>query len=184
MRRTAPFLLAALLVLGCRSTYQPPQPRDIAKDSLIEAPREQVWQTALRYFAERDIPIESSDHATYSIATKPVDLAATFAAPADAAKPAPLQTPWCDCGRARMLHVWATTQRVLVSFAVVLRGRSPSSTDAAIDVSFDGVKLGKRRPHVSRYDVEMPLQCVSTGRLERALVRYLRDAAASPARAR
>jgi hypothetical protein len=99
----------------------------------------------------------------------------SFAASKFAGKKIPLKNEWCDCGEAKIGNVWSTTTRILFTFNIVLRAQSASETDATINVFFDGTKLGKRNLYASRSDVEMPLQCISTGNLERDLLRHLRD---------
>ena len=169
--------LAALALAACSSTYVPPQARDVKKSTVVGAPAEKVWQTVIRYFAENNIPIENLDHSSFFIKTKPVDLTVTFAASSYAGKKIPLKNQWCDCGDAKIANVWSSSQRILLSFNIVLRSQAEDTTDAGINVFFDGVKLGKRNAYASGYDIEMPLQCVSTGKLEQDLLRYLAQSA-------
>jgi hypothetical protein len=176
VRRLLP-LFVALLSLAC-SSYQPPQPRVIAKTTIIPAPPEAVWQEVIRYFAEKNLPIENLDHSSFFVKTRPVDLTVSFAAPKFAGKKIPLKNEWCDCGEAKIGNVWSTAHRILFTFNIVLRAQAANETDATINVFFDGAKLGKRNLYAGGYDVEMPLQCVSTGYLEHDLLRYLREASA------
>lgn len=167
----------ALLALAC-SSYQPPQPRVVPKAALIPVPAETIWQEVVRYFAERNLPIENLDHSSFFVKTKPVDLTVSFAAPKFGGKKIPLKNDWCDCGEAKIGNVWSTTHRILFTFNIVLRAQTANETDATINVFFEGAKLGKRNLYAGGYDVEIPLQCVSTGYLEQDLLRYLREASA------
>jgi hypothetical protein len=168
---------AALLALAC-SSYQPPQPRVVAKATVIPVPAEAVWQEVIRYFAEKNLPIENLDHSSFFVKTKPVDLTVSFAAPQFGGKKIPLKNDWCDCGEATIGNVWSSAHRILFTFNIVLRARTANETDATINVFFDGAKLGRRNLYAGGYDVEMPLQCISTGYLEQDLLRYLREASA------
>ena len=171
--KKAAITVGLLLLAACTSTYQPPAARVVEKSSALAEPAEQVWQSVIRYFGENNIPIENLDHSSFFIKTKPVDLTLTYAAPTYAGKKIPLRNQWCDCGDAKLANVWSTSQEILLSFNIVLRPITPSSTNVTINVFFDGTKLGKRNAYARGYDIRMKLRCVSTGRLEHELLAYL-----------
>jgi hypothetical protein len=162
------------LSIGCTSSYQPPAVHEVTDSATFAAPVEEVWQAVISYFAEENIPIENLDHSSYFIKTRPLDLTVTYAASTYAGKKIPLKNKWCDCGDARIANVWKSSQRVLFSFNIVLHEK-PEGTTATINVFFDGMKLGQRSAYASGYDIEMPLQCVSSGLLEGELLQYLRE---------
>ena len=155
------------LVTGC-SSYEPPTPRMVEKSTVIEASAEAVWDAVVRYFAERNIPIENMDHSSFFIKTQPVNLSHVHGG-----GKIPLKNAWCDCGTPKLRNVWSTTHHIFFAFNILLDGRAPKATAATINVFFNGKKLGKRNLYAPGYDVEVPLQCISTGKFEQDLLAYL-----------
>ena len=113
------------------------------------------------------------DRNSYFIKTRLIDLKTTFASQSYSNKNIPLKNQWCECGGKTLFNVWTRENQIHFSYNVILRSLSTDSTDATINVFYDGTQLGKRDLTASCYDVNIKLQCASTGYLENQLIDYL-----------
>lgn len=166
------------LGVGCATSYQPPRTvPQVPKNQVIASDIETVWRGVIRYFADHNVPIENLDHSSFFIKTK-APLArfvrqeggTSFNGDAIA-----LENEWCDCGTAKITNVWGTSSRITVSYNIVLNRLGPNQTEVVLNAFFNGVYLGKRNRNIPGYDVELPLECVSKGVLERGIIEYLRS---------
>lgn len=172
MKNLFAILALAIILISC-STYQPLQIKHVQKSAIINSPIDKVWTSTIKYFSENNIPIENMDRNSYFIKTSLVDLKTTFASQSYSNKNIPLKNQWCECGGKTLFNVWSSTNQIYFSYSVILRSLSNDSTDATINVFYDGTQLGKRNLTASGYDVDIKLQCVSTGYLENQLIDYL-----------
>jgi hypothetical protein len=177
---TAAFLLVAsclVLGVGCATSYQPPRTvPQVPKNQVIASDIETVWRGVIRYFADRNVPIENLDHSSYFIKTK-APLARIIRQEGGvqfSGDTIALENEWCDCGVAKITNVWETTSRISVSYNLVLNKTAADQTEVVMNVFFTGAYYGKRNRTIPGYDVELPLECISKGVLERGIIDYLR----------
>lgn len=175
IRRLAVALLA-LPLIAC-SSYTPPRPSpNLNREIRLPLDAETAWRRVIRYFSDHNVPIENMDHSSFFIKTKAVDLATTFAGlDLGITGEIPIKNTWCDCGAAQLGNVWSSTSRIRLSFSIMLEADGTGASVIRVNTFFEGVKLGRRNLYASGYDIEMPLTCLSSGRLESDIVAFIQD---------
>lgn len=173
------FILSTFIFLltSCTTTYIPPETSpshlktfQVAKDI------EYIWTTVIKYFAGKNIPIENLDHSSYFIKTKaPLFKLIENRGISFNGDRVPLRNEWCDCGVAKIGNVWETSTRISVSYNIVLTKIESGKTEITINVFFDGSYLGRRQANTTSWDVEIPLNCHSSGKFERALIDFINN---------
>ncbi len=166
-------LVVSVVILSATTcvSYTPPAAHPVKRESEIPTSPENVWRSVIRYFSDRNIPIENMDHSSFFIKTRPVDLGGVYRV--FEGKAPPIRNRYCDCGTASISGAWSTETRILLSFNTVLESPRPDVTTARVNTFFEGVKEGKVDLRSRGNDTTIRLTCVSTGVLEKELQDYV-----------
>ncbi len=156
--------------VGC-NTYVPPVRSAPAQAGFqVSAQPERVWKDLIRYFGEHNVPIENMDHSSFFMKTSPI-LVQNVVGGIRVSK-LPLKNEWCDCGEISDPNYWSSSTEILVSFNVILEPQG-DGTLVRLNVFYGGGFGAKTNLRGGGNDVQVALQCVSTGKLEAQMKAYL-----------
>jgi hypothetical protein len=147
-----------LSMIACATVIPPARPLP-PQDHYIQAPFDSVWQRTVGFFADSRIPIRTIDKESGIIASS------SFELPFDQAQ------TWADCGKASTgeptlarLQAINNIPQIQADFNVFIRKAGDSS---AVRVNL-GLTGSANSPAG-----KVPLQCVTNGKFEEALVNYV-----------
>ncbi len=152
-------LLASLILLlsiGC-SVYKPPKNYDIIKEMTFEKNFDEVWNSAIEWFATQGTPIKNMDKSSGFISTE-YSLRTN-------------QSGCLDCGTAANGGLLATHNITdpTGNFNILIKKISDTKTKVTVNCFFKAIStfsaVGKTQ--VNSFD------CVSTGLLEKEILDYL-----------
>jgi uncharacterized lipoprotein len=139
-----------LILIGCASA---PQQYNYLKEKVYAQPFDTVWQKTIEWFGATGIPIKNLDKSSGFIATE-------YNLRSDDVSPDKV----CDCGSGTIIS------NPTGNFNIVVKKIDQQNTKVIVNAFFKAqVKVYK----LIGPDVEQPIDCNSTGRLERELLIYL-----------
>jgi hypothetical protein len=158
-RRLGGLTLSIAAGAGCRQTHVPQPAPDAPNEAYLRAPRDAVWQGVIAFFADSRMPIATIDKESGLIASR------AFALSSDQ------RLAWMHCGSAggaSVVEPADSAVRAEADFNVLVR---PAGASTAVRVN---VGFNASRVNPVRGDRYAPLECMSNGTFERALLNAIR----------